>query len=96
MSPIASWVVRGRVQGVGFRWAARSEADRLGVRGFVRNRFDGAVEVVAVGEEAVLERFRAWLFHGPRGAVVSAVEATDVPDDISDEVNHVTGFHIIR
>ena len=59
------FVVAGRVQGVGFRWAARTEAVRLGLVGYVRNRPDGAVEGEAQGDARGLETFRAWLRHGP-------------------------------
>ena len=64
------FTVRGSVQGVGFRWAARDEADRLGIVGVVRNRDDGTVEVDAQGDEEVIAEFRAWLEHGPRWAEV--------------------------
>jgi acylphosphatase len=62
--------VSGRVQGVGFRWAAQAEADRLGVTGWVRNSEDGSVEAVAEGEEAAIDRFVDWCRRGPRGARV--------------------------
>ena len=48
----------GDVQGVGFRWAAQGEAERLGVVGRVRNRTDGAVEVVAQGDRSALDAFQ--------------------------------------
>ena len=62
--------ITGRVQGVGFRWATREEAVRLGLTGWVRNTDDGAVEVVAEGEDAQIERFVAWCRSGPPGARV--------------------------
>jgi acylphosphatase len=68
------FTVKGAVQGVGFRWAARDEADRLGIVGVVRNRDDGTVEVDAQGDEQVIAEFRAWLEHGPRWAEVQQVE----------------------
>jgi acylphosphatase len=68
-------VVDGMVQGVGFRYATIRQARALGLTGFVRNLDDGRVEVVAEGEEAGLERFEAWLRHGPSGAHVRAVES---------------------
>lgn len=67
-------VVRGRVQGVGFRWFVRERARALGLTGWVRNRADGSVEVLAVGEEPALRRLRALLRAGPAGAHVSEVE----------------------
>lgn len=67
-------VVHGFVQGVGFRWSTLHEARRLGVAGWVRNRDDGSVEVVAEGAEASVDALVAWLHHGPRSASVSRVE----------------------
>lgn len=66
--------VRGRVQGVGFRWFVRERARALGLTGWVRNRQDGAVEVFAVGNEVALQKLRALLNSGPSGARVSEVE----------------------
>ena len=66
--------VRGRVQGVGFRWFVRERARALGLTGWVRNRDDGSVEVVAQGDEASLRQLRSLLATGPSGARVSAVE----------------------
>ena len=65
--------ITGRVQGVGFRWFAREEARRLGVRGWVRNRPDGAVEVAAAADAGVLREFIERLRIGPAGANVAAV-----------------------
>jgi len=68
------FLVRGRVQGVGFRWFVEREAQLLGVRGWVRNNFDGAVEVLAVGSREQLAALRKKLQEGPRAARVDAVE----------------------
>ena len=73
--------VHGRVQGVGFRWWTRREAEGLGLRGTVRNRADGTVEVHAAGPSAAIERFRDLLERGPRSAVVETVEAVPAPSD---------------
>ncbi len=67
------FLVSGRVQGVGFRAATRSEALRLGLSGHARNLRDGDVEVVAGGDEAAIEALASWLMHGPPGARVDAV-----------------------
>jgi acylphosphatase len=72
-------VVDGMVQGVGFRYATIRQARALGLTGFVRNLDDGRVEVLAEGEEAVLERLAAWLRHGPPGAHVREVESRYLP-----------------
>lgn len=66
--------VRGRVQGVVFRASAVEEAERLGVTGTVRNLPDGAVEVVATGAQADVERLVAWCRQGPRWARVEDLE----------------------
>lgn len=68
----------GEVQGVGFRWAAQGEAGRLGVVGRVRNRTDGAVEVVAQGDRAAMDAFAAWLEEGPRWAKVADVDVEPI------------------
>jgi acylphosphatase len=71
-------VVRGRVQGVGFRWFVRERAREFGVRGWVKNRGDGSVEVRAAGQAADIERLRRALAGGPPGARVTAVD--DLPE----------------
>ena len=79
--------IDGQVQGVGFRWNAQQQADRMHITGWVRNLEDGRVEVVADSEkEEMLTRFLAWLRHGPRGAVVSNVdyEFSDTDDEFDD------------
>ena len=76
------YVVRGRVQGVGFRWFVSREAGRLGVRGFARNLVDGSVEVVADGSDESLMTLEQALAKGPSFARVSDVEKTDVPPDV--------------
>ncbi|HEY0119434.1 MAG TPA: acylphosphatase [Cellulomonas sp.] len=70
-------VVRGDVQGVGYRWWAAREAARLGVRGWVANRDDGAVEVHAEGDAAAIDALVAALHDGPRWARVARVVVTD-------------------
>jgi DNA ligase D-like protein (predicted 3'-phosphoesterase) len=71
-------IVRGRVQGVGFRDATVRRAHDLGLMGWVRNADDGTVLVHAEGEEAALDELTAFLEEGPRGATVAAVEAERV------------------
>jgi acylphosphatase len=70
-------VVHGRVQGVGFRWATRTEAQRLGVDGWVRNRADGTVEAEVQGPDGAVERMRRWLASGPPGASVTNIDVTE-------------------
>jgi len=67
-------VVRGRVQGVFFRASAQREAKKLGLTGWVKNRPDAAVEIVAEGEEDNVKDFLAWAQAGPTTARVDKVE----------------------
>ena len=86
--PAYRYVVRGRVQGVGYRYFVLRQADALGVSGFARNLPDGAVEIVAEGGEAALADFEARLREGPAFAEVTDVEREAGPDRGS------SGFHI--
>jgi acylphosphatase len=74
------FVVRGRVQGVYFRTTAVREATARQVTGRVWNRDDGAVELVAEGDDAALESLARWLAQGPRHAAVESVERGDLAD----------------
>ncbi|MGE5584320.1 MAG: acylphosphatase [Bacillota bacterium] len=69
----AEITVTGRVQGVGFRGFARRHAAALELRGWVRNRYDGVVELVVEGERYRIERFIALLREGPPWACVDRV-----------------------
>ncbi|MGA9545617.1 MAG: acylphosphatase [Candidatus Sulfotelmatobacter sp.] len=71
------FVVRGRVQGVGFRWFVEREAHILGIAGWVRNNPDGGVEVLAQGTSDQLSSLRSRLREGPRAARVDAVEESE-------------------
>lgn len=71
-------LVRGRVQGVGFRWFARDAAQELGLAGWVRNLPDGGVEAEAEGPREALARFSAELKRGPSYARVDSVEEAEV------------------
>jgi len=68
------FLVRGRVQGVGFRWFVEREAHILGIAGWVRNNSDSSVEVFAVGTREQLLGLRSRLREGPRAARVDDVE----------------------
>ena len=81
--------IRGRVQGVAFRWHTRSQARRLGLTGWVRNLPDGSVRLVAEGERENLEGLAAWLEHGPDHA---RVDRSDL--HWSDAAGTWTDFHI--
>src|SRR6201982_4331117 len=73
------FLVRGRVQGVGFRWFVEREAHMLGVPGGVPNNADGAVEVLAQGTSEQLAALRGRLQQGPRAARVDVVEESEAP-----------------
>jgi acylphosphatase len=66
--------IRGRVQGVFFRAAMQREARRLGVGGWVKNRNDGSIEIVAEGEEDAIKEVIGWAQHGPSAARVENVD----------------------
>jgi acylphosphatase len=71
------YVVRGRVQGVGFRWFVEREAHMLGIAGWVRNNHDGSVEVLAQGTRDQLSGLHSRLREGPRAARVDTVEVSE-------------------
>jgi acylphosphatase len=73
------YLVTGRVQGVGFRWFVEREAAILGVAGWVRNREDGRVEVMATGTREQLSDLHARLRQGPRAARVDDVAVSPAP-----------------
>ena len=81
MTKILRAVIKGRVQGVGYRaWTLR-RAEEQGLLGWVRNRRDGSVEAVFKGDEDKVVRMLGDCWRGPRSAVVSEVVATAVPDE---------------
>lgn len=74
-------VIRGRVQGVGYRESMRSVAGRLGITGWVRNRMDGSVEALIEGTPEALEAMLAWARHGPPVAHVDEFLVDECPDE---------------
>ena len=73
--------ITGRVQGVGFRYFADRWASELGIRGYVKNLWDGSVEVYAIGTPAALEELKRQLAEGPRSARVAGIHECDEPVD---------------
>lgn len=73
------YLISGRVQGVGFRFFAERWANQLGVCGYIKNLWDGNVEVYAIGPETILEEFKRHLSEGPRGARVTNIDEFDEP-----------------
>src|SRR5579884_1326305 len=82
------FIVRGRVQGVGFRWFVEREARTLGIAGWVWNRADGTVEVLAMGTREQLSKLHSSLRQGPRAARVDEVEV--------EEAQPVEGLNTFR
>jgi acylphosphatase len=72
-------LIEGLVQGVGFRFFVEEIAISLNLSGWVRNRWDGSVEVVAEGENAQLEKLLTMVYHGPRNADVRGVKPQWLP-----------------
>lgn len=88
MASAARFDVYGIVQGVGFRAFVQREAQRLQLHGWVRNREDGSVEVLATGETEAIERLEMALKQGPRMAAVERVVRHNA------EAPSASGFHI--
>lgn len=72
-------IIHGRVQGVSFRWYTVQTAGELGLRGWVKNRHDGTVEVHAEGATDALEKLTDFLHEGPPAASVRRVDVRPVP-----------------
>ncbi len=77
---VRRYFVKGRVQGVGFRWYVMREASTLALRGWVRNTAEGHVEVLAAGTEEQHDALHSLLQRGSRGSRVDAIEAHDAPE----------------
>jgi acylphosphatase len=84
-----NYIVRGRVQGVGFRWFVDYEARQLGLAGWVRNNLDGTVEVLAIGSQEQHSALRGKLERGPRAARVD-----EVRESPAEPVAGLTTFRI--
>jgi acylphosphatase len=82
--------VSGKVQGVFFRASTKDAADRLGIKGFVRNEPDGSVYIEAEGEEEKLNQFMEWCRVGPPRARVEKFEI------IEGEAQGFTSFQVKR
>ena len=76
MIKTVSFVVKGRVQGVGFRYTTRRAAEHFGLTGWVRNCANGDVEGVAQGESGSVDQFEKWLWQGPDHARVISVDTS--------------------
>jgi len=85
------FVVRGRVQGVFYRAGTEEKASELGLAGWVRNRTDGSVELVATGPLESLHELEEWLHVGPRHALVESVEVWE--EEVTEKG---PGFRVTR
>lgn len=81
-SRTVSFTVAGQVQGVCYRASTAEQARALGLDGWVRNRADGRVELVASGAPESVERLAAWLWQGPPAAEVTAVTLRDCEESV--------------
>lgn len=72
-------IIEGRVQGVGFRYFVQETAANLGLTGWVRNRWDGSVEVTAEGQRQDLNKLLSALYRGPRASYVTGVDPEWMP-----------------
>ncbi len=87
---VSHFLIRGRVQGVGFRWFVHREAAELGLRGTVRNTDAGEVEVVAAGDPDAIAELRAELHKGSRGSRVDKVVEHELADSEADALGPFT------
>jgi len=76
-------LIRGRVQGVGFRYAFADEARARKLRGWVRNRRDGCVEAIVAGPAADIDAIVAWSRRGPAAAQVTGIETAPTEGDFA-------------
>jgi len=88
---VQHFLVKGRVQGVGFRWFVQREAAELGLRGWVRNTDDGHVEVLAAGTPEQMQELVLALHRGTRGSRVDRVEVHPLAES---EGNELQSFQI--
>ncbi len=86
-------VIHGHVQGVGFRASCQQQAAALGVTGWARNRWDGAVEALIEGPEDAVDAMLRWCRRGPPAADVTSVEISAAPLDATDAAPR-RSFHI--
>jgi acylphosphatase len=77
--------VKGKVQGVNFRYHTKQQALKLGISGTVANRDDGTVLIIAQGEEEPMDKFMKWCSMGPSRAVVIGLEVVETQSSVYEE-----------
>ena len=88
--PTINVLIKGKVQGVYYRIAAKEEADKLGITGWVKYISEGRVEIMATGSEEQLQQFTQWCGKGPEKAIVGNVIVTPLSEQTFD------GFMVIH
>lgn len=83
---VRHYLVKGRVQGVGFRWFVHREAAEIGLRGWVKNTDEGHVEVVAAGDAEAMAELKAALRKGSRGSRVDAVMEQELEEQEAEKL----------
>jgi len=78
--PTNHLLIKGTVQGVNYRASAKAQADRLSIKGWVRNTPEGHVEITATGDASSLDQFISWCRRGPTHATVTSVETKPLPE----------------
>lgn len=88
--PTVHLIIKGKVQHVFYRASARDEAEKLGIKGWIKNTPEGNVEAVVNGNQECIDRYITWCWKGPSSAKVESVEVKDLQDELFE------GFKIIR
>jgi acylphosphatase len=83
---VRHFLVKGRVQGVGFRWFVHGQAAEIGVRGWVKNTVEGHVEAVAAGDAEQIAELREALRKGSRGSRVDAVVEHELQEQEAEQL----------
>ncbi len=80
--------VKGKVQGVGFRYHTQKKANELGIKGFVKNEYDGSVYIEASGEADYIDQFVNWCYKGSNWAMVENVEISE------NKIEYISAFSV--
>ncbi len=90
--PTVHLIIKGKVQGVFYRASAMEEAEKLGIKGWIKNTSEGNVEAVVNGDQDMIERYVAWCWKGPSRAKVESVEVRHIEDKKFDRFEVVRDF----